>query len=86
QVCVACLLPLFLVPIVNLLPVLFHILMGKIYRMFGKEYQRPERVPAACPYKPSANKINNSVAGEEPSSGTPHPVPKAVGVDDSKQD
>lgn len=86
MVCVACLLPLFLVPIVNLLPVLFHILMAKVYRMCGKEYQRPERVPPACPFKPSATKPNNSVAGEEQISGAPHPVPKAVGVDDSKQD
>ncbi|CAN4121494.1 unnamed protein product [Withania somnifera] len=61
MVCVACLLPLFLVPIVNLLPLLFHILMGKIYRMFGKEYQRPERVPPACPFKPSPTKPNNSL-------------------------
>ncbi|KAH0632516.1 uncharacterized protein [Solanum tuberosum] len=86
MVCVACLIPLFLVPIVNLLPVLFHILMAKVYRMMGKEYQRPERAPPACPFKPSATKPNNSVTGEEPSSGAPHPVPKAVGVDDSKQD
>ena len=37
-------------------------------------------------FKPSATKPNNSVSGEEPSPGAPHPVPKAVGVDDSKQD
>uniref|UniRef100_A0A3Q7HYI6 Uncharacterized protein n=1 Tax=Solanum lycopersicum TaxID=4081 RepID=A0A3Q7HYI6_SOLLC len=86
MVCVACLIPLFLVPIVNLLPVLFHILMAKVYRMCGKEYQKPESAPPACPFKPSATKPNNSVSGEEPSPGAPHPVPKAVGVDDSKQD
>ncbi|KAJ8537751.1 hypothetical protein K7X08_014291 [Anisodus acutangulus] len=60
MVCVMCLIPMFLVPIVNLLPVLFHIIMAKIYRVMGKEYQRPERVPPACPFRPSANKSNNS--------------------------
>nr|GMC46644.1 Polypeptide N-acetylgalactosaminyltransferase 35A [Ipomoea batatas] len=51
MVCLACLLPLFLVPIVNLLPLLFDFIMAKVYRLFGKEYQKPARVPPACPYK-----------------------------------
>ncbi|CAN1310004.1 hypothetical protein LINPERPRIM_LOCUS27915 [Linum perenne] len=44
-----CLLPLFLVPIVNLLPLIFDLLMGKIYAMFGWEYMKPERDPPTCP-------------------------------------
>ncbi|XP_024967977.1 uncharacterized protein LOC112507565 [Cynara cardunculus var. scolymus] len=64
MVCVACLLPLFLIPIVNLLPVLFDIIMARVYRILGWEYRKPERAPAACPYKPVANKTNESVTGE----------------------
>ncbi|KAJ4848181.1 hypothetical protein Tsubulata_002976 [Turnera subulata] len=60
MVCIMCLLPLFLVPIVNLLPLLFDYLMGKIYALFGWEYRKPERVPPACPYKPAAEKDNNN--------------------------
>ncbi|OAY81122.1 hypothetical protein ACMD2_06752 [Ananas comosus] len=29
---------------------------GKIYRLFGWEYRKPERVPPTCPYKPAAQK------------------------------
>jgi len=29
---------------------------SKVYRLFGWEYRRPERVPPACPYKPAAPK------------------------------
>jgi hypothetical protein len=71
MVCIACLLPIFLIPIVNLLPLLFDLLMGKIYALFGKEYRRPERVPAACPYKPASKKVepaptvNETVACEK---------------------
>ncbi|RZC70528.1 hypothetical protein C5167_033666 [Papaver somniferum] len=54
MVCVFCLIPLFLIPIVNLLPILFDVLMARIYRLLGWEYRKPERVPPACPYKPSA--------------------------------
>ncbi|GLJ06510.1 hypothetical protein SUGI_0040630 [Cryptomeria japonica] len=64
MVCVACLLPIFLIPIVNLLPILFDFIVGKIYVLFGKEYRRPERVPPACPYKPANKKV-------EPGSCTP---------------
>ncbi|KAF7818676.1 uncharacterized protein G2W53_024131 [Senna tora] len=56
MVCVFCLLPLFLVPIVNILPVLFNYIMGKIYGLFGWEYRKPERAPPACPYKPAARR------------------------------
>ncbi|WOL13301.1 hypothetical protein Cni_G22070 [Canna indica] len=56
QVCIACLLPLFLIPVVNALPLLFDFIVGKIYQLFGWEYRKPERVPPACPYKPASNK------------------------------
>ncbi|EPS72357.1 hypothetical protein M569_02403, partial [Genlisea aurea] len=57
QVCLVCFLPLFLVPIVNLLPRLFDFVMAKVYRLLGKEYQRPERAPPVCPVKPSSSRI-----------------------------
>ncbi|KAL1369507.1 hypothetical protein AAHE18_02G202200 [Arachis hypogaea] len=71
MVCLACLLPLFLVPIVNILPLLFDFIMGKVYRLFGWEYRKPERAPAACPYKPAAKRdtakeIANGVLDHEP--------------------
>ncbi|MBA0776678.1 hypothetical protein Gotri_011643 [Gossypium trilobum] len=34
--------------------------MGKIYRLLGWEYRKPERAPPACPYKPAAKLENNS--------------------------
>ncbi|XP_057812876.2 uncharacterized protein LOC131026891 isoform X1 [Cryptomeria japonica] len=73
MVCVACLLPIFLIPIVNLLPILFDFIVGKIYVLFGKEYRRPERVPPACPYKPANKKVKNGTWLEqvEPGSCTP---------------
>ncbi|KZV26030.1 hypothetical protein F511_13908 [Dorcoceras hygrometricum] len=86
MVCLACLLPLFLVPIVNLLPLLFYYLMAKVYRLLGWEYRKPERAPPACPYKPSANvKDNNSVAGE-PNLAASDPAHKPEGTDCHKQD
>ncbi|KAK6942758.1 Rhodanese-like domain, partial [Dillenia turbinata] len=52
-VCLACLLPLFLIPIVNLIPILFDIIMARaiifvysharVYGLFGWEYRKPER-------------------------------------------
>ncbi|XP_006851282.2 uncharacterized protein LOC18441099 [Amborella trichopoda] len=56
MVCLACLLPLFLVPIVNVLPLLFYFILGKIYGLLGWEYRKPERAPPACPYKPQTQK------------------------------
>ncbi|XP_004494075.1 uncharacterized protein [Cicer arietinum] len=56
MVCLFCLLPLFLVPIVNILPILFYYVKGKVYGLFGWEYKKPERVPPACPYKPAAKR------------------------------
>ncbi|KAA3455167.1 Polypeptide N-acetylgalactosaminyltransferase 35A [Gossypium australe] len=34
--------------------------MGKIYWLLGWEYRKPERAPAACPYKPPAKTENSS--------------------------
>ncbi|KAI3518274.1 hypothetical protein L1887_06811 [Cichorium endivia] len=85
MVCVACLLPLFLIPIVNLLPVIFDIIMARVYRILGWEYQKPERAPAACPYKPAANKTSENGTGEH------NPVvadldQKAIPADNTKLD
>ncbi|RZB72498.1 hypothetical protein D0Y65_036661, partial [Glycine soja] len=66
QVCLACLLPLFLVPIVNILPLLYYFIMGKIYRVFGWEYRKPERAPPVCPYKPPTNRVSKAEADVEP--------------------
>ncbi|KAL9318160.1 hypothetical protein ACSQ67_014677 [Phaseolus vulgaris] len=72
MVCLACLLPLFLVPIVNILPILFDIIMGKIYRVFGWEYRKPERVPPACPYKPPTTGVSKQAEADvEPISADP---------------
>ncbi|KAK1417074.1 hypothetical protein QVD17_26196 [Tagetes erecta] len=76
MVCVACLLPLFLVPIVNLLPLLFDFIMARVYRVLGWEYRKPDRTPAACPYKPPVaaaaanNNTTQSVAGEHNDGGS----------------
>ncbi|KAK9921003.1 hypothetical protein M0R45_029535 [Rubus argutus] len=82
-----CLIPLFLVPIVNVLPLLFYYIMGKIYGLLGWEYRKPERAPPACPYKPVAKQ--DSKVTEKPEPGPPDSVlesaaaPRAV---DLKQD
>ncbi|XP_078182622.1 uncharacterized protein LOC144576197 [Carex rostrata] len=52
MVCIFCLVPLFLIPVVNALPLLFDLILRKVYSLFGWEYTKPERVPPACPYKP----------------------------------
>ncbi|XP_008809904.2 uncharacterized protein LOC103721457 [Phoenix dactylifera] len=64
MVCVACLLPLFLIPVVNALPLLVDFILGKVYGLFGWEYRKPERVPPACPYKP-VNKKDAQGGSEE---------------------
>ncbi|XP_050887744.1 uncharacterized protein LOC127092897 [Lathyrus oleraceus] len=71
MVCLVCLLPLFLVPIVNVLPLLFDFLMGKIYGVFGWEYRKPERAPPACPIKPSNNTNIKDKADAGPSPTEP---------------
>ncbi|KAK7285004.1 hypothetical protein RJT34_19759 [Clitoria ternatea] len=82
MVCLGCLLPLFLVPIVNILPVLFYYIMGKVYRLFGWEYRKPERVAPACPYRPAVKRDSNVEADAVPASVEPV---KPGGVD-VKQD
>ncbi|CAI0469224.1 unnamed protein product [Linum tenue] len=87
-----CLLPLFLVPIVNLLPLLFDLIMvriftrAKIYAMFGWEYRKPERAPPACPYKPAARKDDGSNVLIESLPGDHPPVQKPVEVGNGKED
>ncbi|XP_057947845.1 uncharacterized protein LOC131143506 [Malania oleifera] len=76
MVCLACLLPLFLVPIVNLLPLLFDYILGRVYGLFGWEYRKPQRAPPSCPYKPGARKDVRGGAEAGPLSS--EPVPKAV--------
>lgn len=66
-----CLVPLFLVPLVNFLPLLFDFLMGKIYAAFGWEYRKPERVPPACPIKSSNKTINKDGSNVGPSPTEP---------------
>ncbi|KAH7314594.1 hypothetical protein KP509_21G010200 [Ceratopteris richardii] len=51
MVCVACLLPLFLIPILNALPLIVDFFLRKLYALFGKEYHPPARVPPSCPMK-----------------------------------
>uniref|UniRef100_A0A2N9INM9 Transmembrane protein n=1 Tax=Fagus sylvatica TaxID=28930 RepID=A0A2N9INM9_FAGSY len=84
MVCLACLLPLFLVPIVNILPLLFHYILGKVYGLLGWEYRKPVRAPPACPFKPAPK--TDSKVGAEAESGPPEAVSKPVGVGDDKQD
>ncbi|KAK2654932.1 hypothetical protein Ddye_007984 [Dipteronia dyeriana] len=81
MVCVACLLPLFLVPIVNLLPILFYYFLGKIYGLLGWEYRKPERVAPVCPYKPAAKRDNTSRVEAEAEPGAPVSLSKPGTVD-----
>ncbi|KAG2662673.1 uncharacterized protein LOC120650461 [Panicum virgatum] len=83
MVCVACLLPLFLIPVVNALPYLFDLILSKVYRLFGWEYRRPERAPPACPYKPAAKK-NDEDASESKPLVQPHDA--AAAADDKKEE
>ncbi|XP_022935585.1 uncharacterized protein LOC111442415 isoform X2 [Cucurbita moschata] len=79
MVCLACLLPLFLIPVVNALPVLFDLIMGKIYGIFGWEYRKPQRVPPACPYRPAAKQNSNVSGGVRTSSWSATPTSKSRG-------
>ncbi|TKY62115.1 hypothetical protein E2542_SST11971 [Spatholobus suberectus] len=83
MVCLGCLLLLLLVPIVNILPILFYYVMGKVYWLFGWEYRKPERVPPACPYKSAVKRDSKQVEADAVSAPV-EPV-KPGGVD-SKQD
>ncbi|XP_010543442.1 PREDICTED: uncharacterized protein LOC104816357 isoform X2 [Tarenaya hassleriana] len=64
MVCLMCLVPLFLVPIVNLLPRILDYFMAKVYALLGWEYRKPERAPPVCPYKPSTRNGNATKAPE----------------------
>ncbi|CAN0926150.1 hypothetical protein LINGRAHAP2_LOCUS35168 [Linum grandiflorum] len=87
MVCVMCLLPLFLVPIINLLPLIFDLIMGKIYAMFGWEYRKPERAPPACPYKPAAKNDDGSKVATDGELPKEHPpISKPVEADNRKED
>ncbi|XP_062221457.1 uncharacterized protein LOC133920877 [Phragmites australis] len=66
MVCIACFLPLFLIPVVNALPYLFDLILRKVYQLLGWEYRRPERVPPACPYKPAAKKKDEGASESKP--------------------
>ncbi|GMH09850.1 hypothetical protein Nepgr_011691 [Nepenthes gracilis] len=95
MVCLACLLPLFLIPVVNALPLLIDFILAKVYLLFGWEYRKPERSPPVCPYKPAAGKIRE-VNGEaqttnkkslEPETAATDTSSKLVGVgNDNKSD
>ncbi|CAI5490643.1 unnamed protein product [Closterium sp. Naga37s-1] len=56
MVCVFCLLPLFLLPLVNILPRLWDKLIVLFFRLIGREYNPPLRDGPSCPYKPGARK------------------------------
>ncbi|CAM8894741.1 hypothetical protein QQ045_025033 [Rhodiola kirilowii] len=86
MVCVACLLPLFLVPIINLLPLLFDLIMAKVYGLLGWEYRKPVRTPPACPYKPAANKNQPKEEGAIESEKPEHHPKPLPAQDDSKTD
>ncbi|XP_065853432.1 uncharacterized protein [Euphorbia lathyris] len=87
MVCVACLLPLFLVPIVNILPLLFYYIMGKVYALLGWEYRKPERAPPACPFKPSVKQESSGkLVGAEGELGMQVPNSGSVKGGDDKQD
>ncbi|KAF5192975.1 transmembrane protein [Thalictrum thalictroides] len=84
MVCLACLLPLFFIPIINALPLLFDFLMGKLYRVMGWEYKKPERVAPACPYKPPVASSDNMDTKVSQEPDAPSPILKTGPVDDDK--
>jgi len=93
MVCVGCLIPLFLIPFVNALPYLFDLLLSKVYRMLGWEYRKPERVPAACPFNPAANKTGGETGESKPlvnphaaSESKPLAEPQVAGGEGKKGD
>ncbi|CAH8269903.1 unnamed protein product [Arabidopsis lyrata] len=71
MVCVMCLVPLFLVPLINLMPRIIDYFMAKLYAWLGWEYRKPARAPPACPFKPVAqNDKATKVAAETGTEGT----------------
>ncbi|KAH9625721.1 hypothetical protein KSS87_007917 [Heliosperma pusillum] len=86
MVCVFCLVPLFLIPIVNLIPLLFDLLMAKVYRLLGWEYRKPERAPPACPYKPNAPANSTSNVNGAAESSVQDANTKSIETNDKKTD
>nr|QDQ70844.1 hypothetical protein [Zoysia japonica] len=83
---VGCLIPLFLIPFINALPYLFDLILSKVYRLFGWEYRRPQRVPPACPYRPAAAaKKNDEAASESEPLVEPHAA-AAAAAEDKKEE
>ncbi|MED6216304.1 hypothetical protein PIB30_006242 [Stylosanthes scabra] len=79
MVCLGCLLPLFLLPIID---ILFYYVMGKVYWLFGWEYRKPDRASPACPYNPVARRG----AKVEADTIADHAEPVKPGGADIKQD
>ncbi|KAJ0243999.1 hypothetical protein HA466_0199700 [Hirschfeldia incana] len=89
MVCPMCLVPLLLVPLINLLPRIIDFLMAKVYAWLGWEYRKPARVPPACPLKPSDNKNSTKAAAEAGAGSTEGTIAKPVVAEESggvKQD
>lgn len=85
MVCLACLLPLFLIPVVNALPLLLDFILGKLYGLFGWEYKKPVRVPPACPYKPTNTRNAEGNIDGKAKSSTQQELEK-VPADGNKED
>lgn len=85
MVCLACLLPLFLIPVVNALPLLLDFILGKVYGLFGWEYRKPVRVPPACPYKPTNTKSKEGAVDGKAEPSTQQ-EPEKVPVDGNKEE
>ncbi|MQL90326.1 hypothetical protein Taro_022928 [Colocasia esculenta] len=85
SVCLACLLPIFLIPVVNALPLLFHLIVSRIYRLLGWEYRKPERAPPACPYKPSVNKNIEKADGTQDNNLAEVPTNTSPREDDKEE-
>ncbi|KAK9674179.1 hypothetical protein RND81_12G216500 [Saponaria officinalis] len=88
MVCLMCLVPLFLIPIMNLIPILFDLIMARVYRLLGWEYRKPERAPPACPYKPAAptNGDHTNVNGAAAESLIKDVDTKSTATDNIKSD
>ncbi|KAF2320591.1 hypothetical protein GH714_028732 [Hevea brasiliensis] len=59
---------------------------GKVYRLFGWEYRKPERAPPACPYKPLPKKDSPGKVEAEGEPGVQEPVSGSAEVADGKLD
>ncbi|KAL5053565.1 hypothetical protein RYX36_034247 [Vicia faba] len=68
MVCLFCLLPLF--PRSDRERIADSLLLcsGKVYRLLGWEFRKPEIVPPSCPYKPGA-KTESKIEAERGNEG-----------------